>query len=65
LNSQKDKINQLGAERFAAENKQPLVDFHSIDHIGQVADPAVKKKTGRKPKSAKSKDISPWLQDVI
>ena len=65
LNSQRDKINQMGVARFAAENKQNLVDFHSIDHIGTPPDPSVKKKRGRKPKSAKSKDLNPWLQDVV
>ena len=33
LNSQKDEINRLGCERFAAETKQSLVDFYSIDTV--------------------------------
>lgn len=33
LNSQKDEINRLGSERFAAETKQPLVNFYSIDTV--------------------------------
>jgi PIF1-like helicase len=33
LNSQKDEINRLGSVRFAAETKQPLVDFYSIDTV--------------------------------
>jgi PIF1-like helicase/Helitron helicase-like domain at N-terminus len=33
LNSQKDEINRLGSERFAAETKQTLVDFYSIDTV--------------------------------
>lgn len=33
LNSQKDEINQLGSERFAAETKQQLSHFFSIDSV--------------------------------
>ncbi|KAF8809763.1 hypothetical protein BYT27DRAFT_7013375, partial [Phlegmacium glaucopus] len=33
LNSQKDEINRLGCQRFAAETKQTLVDFYSIDTV--------------------------------
>src|SRR5215471_20565373 len=68
LNAHKDKINQLGAERFAAENKQVLRDFYSIDHIGKSPDPAEKKRRGKKKKPAgkhKSNEINPWLQNVI
>jgi hypothetical protein len=31
LNAQKDKINELGCNRFAAENDQALTSFYSID----------------------------------
>jgi hypothetical protein len=31
FNAQKDRINQLGCERFAAENNQTLTSFYSID----------------------------------
>jgi hypothetical protein len=65
LNSQRDKINQLGSQQFAAENNQKLVDFYSIDHIGQSPDPANKKKKGRRKKSAMSHQINPWLQNII
>lgn len=33
LNSQKDEINQLGSERFAAETNQQLRHFFSVDMI--------------------------------
>ena len=33
LNSQKDEINQLGSERFAAETNQQLQHFFSVDMI--------------------------------
>jgi hypothetical protein len=68
LNTQRDKLNQLGAERFALDNKQTLTHFYSIDHIGQSSDPAKKRKRGRKSKlSGKHKNnvINPWLQNVI
>ncbi|KAJ7710801.1 hypothetical protein B0H17DRAFT_1155472 [Mycena rosella] len=32
-NSQKDALNQLGARRFAADTKQTLVDFCSMDRV--------------------------------
>ncbi|KAJ7695913.1 hypothetical protein B0H17DRAFT_929974 [Mycena rosella] len=33
LNVHKDTINDLGAERFAADNRQELVDFFSVDKL--------------------------------
>ncbi|KAJ7784233.1 hypothetical protein B0H16DRAFT_1296328 [Mycena metata] len=32
-NSQKDALNRMGAERFAADTNQTLVDFYSIDRL--------------------------------
>ncbi|KAJ7183739.1 hypothetical protein C8R46DRAFT_883813 [Mycena filopes] len=32
-NSQKDALNQMGAERFAKDNGQTLVHFHSVDRV--------------------------------
>jgi len=64
LNAQKDKLNQLGAEKFALDHKQTLTHFYSIDHIGQSPDPAKKGKKGRKSKLSgkhKSNIINPWL----
>src|ERR1700723_4767675 len=34
LNAQKDRINELGSVRFAAETGQTLTDFYSIDRFG-------------------------------
>ena len=34
LNIHKDEINAIGAERFARENNQKLVDFYSDDSVG-------------------------------
>ena len=45
LNSQKDRINELGSARFAADTGQTLTDFYSVDTLGVESDPA----TGRKP----------------
>ncbi|KAJ7731048.1 hypothetical protein B0H16DRAFT_1302462, partial [Mycena metata] len=36
-NSQKDALNQMGAERFARDTNQTLIDFHSIDRISSRA----------------------------
>lgn len=33
LNSQKDEMNRLGCERFAAETKQSLMELYSIDTV--------------------------------
>src|ERR1700683_145780 len=68
LNAQKDKINELGSRRFAAETNQILTHFHSVDHFGNSPDVSEKKHRGRKSKRAgkhSSNAISPWLQDLI
>ncbi len=59
IHTQKDMINQLGCERFAAETGQKLTNFYSIDKWGKGADPADKKRQSRSKKSAsKSKHKS-------
>jgi len=68
LNAQKDRLNELGSVRFAAETGQTLTHFFSIDRFGNPPDVAE-----RRPKSKKSKtsgkhvsnDISPALQKII
>lgn len=47
IHTQKDMINQLGCERFAAETGQKLTNFYSIDKWGKEADPATKRKWGK------------------
>ena len=44
FNAQKDKINQLSCERFAAENNQTLTSFYSID---RWKDPEISRKKKR------------------
>jgi hypothetical protein len=34
LNSQKDRINELGSARFAADTGQTLTDFYSVGYSG-------------------------------
>ncbi|KIJ96961.1 hypothetical protein K443DRAFT_75495, partial [Laccaria amethystina LaAM-08-1] len=34
LNSQKDRINELGSARFATDTGQTLTDFYSVDTLG-------------------------------
>ena len=42
LNAQKDRINELGSARFAAEMGQTLTHFYSIDRFGSPPDAAEK-----------------------
>src|ERR1700723_3482107 len=68
LNAQKDRINELGSVRFAAETGQTLTDFYSIDRFGSPPDAAEKRSRGRKSKASGkhvSNEISPTLQKVI
>jgi hypothetical protein len=68
LNAQKDRINELGSVRFAAETGQTLTDFYSIDRFGSSPDAAEKRSRGRKSKASGkhvSNEISPTLQKVI
>ena len=68
LNAQKDRINELGSVRFAAETGQTLTDFYSIDRIGSSPD-AVEKRLGWKKSKTfgkhASKEISSTLQNII
>src|ERR1700692_3500762 len=68
LNAQKDRINELGSVRFAAETGQTLTDFYSIDRFGSSPDAAEKQSRGRKSKASGkhvSNEISPTLQKMI
>src|SRR5258705_1479644 len=68
LNAQKDRINELGSVRFAAETGQTLTHFYSIDRFGIHPDAAEKRSRGRKSKPSgkqMSNKISPALQKII
>jgi hypothetical protein len=68
LNAQKDRINELGSVRFAAETGQTLTHFYSIDRFGSPPDAAEKRSRGRKSKASGkhvSNEISPTLQKII
>jgi hypothetical protein len=56
--TQKDVINQLGCERFAAETGQELTNFYSVDKWGKESDPALKQKWGKSKAASKSKHKS-------
>ena len=58
VHTQKDMINQLGCERFAAETGQSLTNFYSIDKWGKEQDPATKTKWGKSKAAPKSKHRS-------
>jgi PIF1 helicase. len=61
VHTQKDMINQLGSERFAAETNQTLTHFYSIDEWGKEIDPAAKKKWGKSKAASKTKHKSSQL----
>jgi hypothetical protein len=68
LNAQKDRINELGSVRFAAETGQTLTHFYSIDRFGSPPDAAEKRPRGKKSKAFGkhvSNEISPALQKII
>jgi hypothetical protein len=66
LNSQKDRINELGSARFAADTGQTLTDFYSMDTLGVECDPITgKKPRGRPKKTTICKTISPKLQNIL
>ena len=68
LNSQKDRINELGSTRFAMETGQSLTHFYSIDKFGIPPDVAEKRLRGKKSKASgkhMSNEISPTLQKII
>lgn len=70
-NAQKDRINQLGCERFAAETGQSLTSFYSIDKWKDPDENGKGKKRRGRPKKSqldpvrKTKSISPTLQKVL
>jgi hypothetical protein len=47
-NASKDKMNELGSNRFAKENNQKLTDFYSVDQIVQYEPQAKPKRRIRK-----------------
>ena len=58
LHAQKDRINELGSERFAEETGQKLIHFYSIDKWGKEKDPNTKQKYGKSKASTKTKHQS-------
>ncbi|KAJ7740537.1 hypothetical protein B0H16DRAFT_1324298 [Mycena metata] len=62
LNIHKDTINQLGAERFARDTGQELVEFYSIDKLSSAA---VDRKKWTGCQQAHFKSLGPNLQDEL
>jgi hypothetical protein len=54
VHSQKDRINQLGCERFADDTNQKLTHFYSMDKWGKESDPANKTKWGKSKAASKT-----------
>ncbi|KAJ7922067.1 hypothetical protein B0H13DRAFT_1603992 [Mycena leptocephala] len=52
LNAQKDRINQMGREKFAEETDQELTHFYSEDTLAENA-----ASNERKPKKARNRDV--------
>jgi hypothetical protein len=65
INTQKDMINQLGCERFAAETSQSLTNFYSIDKWGKDRDPATKIKWGKSKAGSKTMHRSDDIDYVV
>ena len=70
LNAQKDKINELGCNRFAAENNQTLTSFYSIDIWRNPDEEKGQKRHGRTNKNLvdparKKNTLSPQLQEIL
>ena len=62
-NAHKDKMNQLGSQRFANDNQQTLTDFYSID---QLVDYDVKPtKFGRPKKVKKLVKLDSAKQEIL
>ncbi|KDR64837.1 hypothetical protein GALMADRAFT_22667, partial [Galerina marginata CBS 339.88] len=54
LNSEKDKINDLGCQRFAKDTGQTLTNFYSVDTIGESVPPETLRLLKRKNPQAKT-----------
>ncbi|KAJ7156498.1 hypothetical protein C8R43DRAFT_883881 [Mycena crocata] len=61
-NAQKDVLNKMGAERFARDTKQKLVDFYSID---RVSSRSVDKGKWKGCEQSEIKRMTPRLQKVL
>ncbi|KAJ7216184.1 hypothetical protein B0H12DRAFT_1273157 [Mycena haematopus] len=67
INAHKDKINELGSKRFAAESGQDLVDFFSEDCLGTNVDGAKRRPHEAKKRAAASvtNDIPNPIQNLL
>jgi hypothetical protein len=65
FNAPKDRINQLGSERFAKDTGQTLTHFYSVDHFGEEENPAIEKKQMKKKRTLNDGDINPMLRNVL
>jgi len=70
FNAQKDRINQLGCERFATENNQTLTSFYSIDRWKEPEESKKNKGCGRPKKTLvdpvrKTNVFPPHIQKLL
>ncbi|RPD67887.1 hypothetical protein L226DRAFT_423547, partial [Lentinus tigrinus ALCF2SS1-7] len=67
-NTYRDKINELGCERFAKENDQTLSTFYSVDKLGSETDSSDLPRRRRKDKvnpSRATNIVNSELQDML
>lgn len=67
-NAQRDRINELGCEQFAAENAQKLTSFYSIDQWRNPDESRGRKGRPKKPlidPVRKTNVLSPGLQNIL
>ena len=65
FNASKDRINQLGAERFAKETGQKLTNFYSVDRFGEEENPATEKQRMKWKRTLNNGEINPVLREVL
>jgi hypothetical protein len=65
FNASKDRINQLGSERFAKETGQTLTCFYSVDKFGEEENPATEKKRMKRKRTLNNGEINPVLRNVL
>ncbi|EIW62915.1 uncharacterized protein TRAVEDRAFT_113842, partial [Trametes versicolor FP-101664 SS1] len=66
-NTHRDKINELGCERFARQNGQPLTTFYSVDKLSANGDDNATKKQRRQTMNPRRSTniLSAELQDCL
>ena len=64
-NSQKDKLNEMGCHRFAADTNQKLTTFYSIDSVANASDEKSYQKSKKALKKSGIRSMTPDLQTAL